>query len=184
MHTDISNVVQGPDTDPDTVRRMAIALQEGNEVEEVILNYTKDGYKFWNLLSLTPLRLESGKLFYLGLQKDVTHTIDKRMADEFMQKPGMVLSQSVSPHRNDALAPTLPQKEPMRLEHLTNQMTPDSREVLRSLDSQKLHFVISDLSQSGQPIVYTSEAFLVLTGYTLDEVLGGNCNFLQALSSL
>lgn len=39
--------------------------------------------------------------------------------------------------------------------------------------------VISDANSKDQPIVYASPAFLTLTGYEKEEVLGRNCRFLQ-----
>ena len=39
--------------------------------------------------------------------------------------------------------------------------------------------VLCDLFFPDQPIVYASPTFLELTGYSLDEVLGRNCRFLQ-----
>ncbi len=39
--------------------------------------------------------------------------------------------------------------------------------------------VITDATQPGNPIVHVNEGFSRLTGYTCDEVLGRNCNFLQ-----
>ncbi|PWZ00082.1 hypothetical protein BCV70DRAFT_160976 [Testicularia cyperi] len=40
-------------------------------------------------------------------------------------------------------------------------------------------FTISDASHPEQPLVYASETFCHLTGYTLHEILGKNCRFLQ-----
>ncbi|KAL2197788.1 hypothetical protein P885DRAFT_59441 [Corynascus similis CBS 632.67] len=40
--------------------------------------------------------------------------------------------------------------------------------------------LISDLTRPDQPIVYASQPFSTLTGYTAREVLGRNCRFLQA----
>ncbi|KAK4252468.1 hypothetical protein C7999DRAFT_27205 [Corynascus novoguineensis] len=40
--------------------------------------------------------------------------------------------------------------------------------------------LISDLTRPDQPIVYVSQPFTALTGYTAREVLGRNCRFLQA----
>jgi PAS domain S-box-containing protein len=40
--------------------------------------------------------------------------------------------------------------------------------------------VLCDLKQPDQPIVYASEAFAYLTGYSQAEILGRNCRFLQA----
>ncbi|ERT01911.1 hypothetical protein HMPREF1624_00206 [Sporothrix schenckii ATCC 58251] len=39
--------------------------------------------------------------------------------------------------------------------------------------------VLCDLYLPDTPIVYASHSFLALTGYSLDEVLGRNCRFLQ-----
>lgn len=39
--------------------------------------------------------------------------------------------------------------------------------------------VLSDPSQPDHPVVYASPGFLKLTGFSLDEVLGRNCRFLQ-----
>lgn len=40
--------------------------------------------------------------------------------------------------------------------------------------------IMCDLTQPDQPIVYASPAFLDMSGYTLPEVMGRNCRFLQA----
>jgi PAS domain-containing protein len=44
------------------------------------------------------------------------------------------------------------------------------------------NFVISDPSLPDCPIVFASDAFLELTGYPREEVLGRNCRFLQVCS--
>ena|SRR5438046_3014872 len=41
-------------------------------------------------------------------------------------------------------------------------------------------FVVCDVQQHDLPIVYCSEVFERLTGYTKHEILGRNCRFLQA----
>jgi len=55
---------------------------------------------------------------------------------------------------------------------------PDYR-LMTSLSSSQQNFAISDPSLPDNPIVYCSQGFLNLTGYTLDQVLGRNCRFLQ-----
>lgn len=40
--------------------------------------------------------------------------------------------------------------------------------------------ILCDLQQPDCPIVYANDAFTELTGYTLPEILGRNCRFLQA----
>lgn len=51
--------------------------------------------------------------------------------------------------------------------------------LVKALQTAQQNFVISDPSIPDNPIVYASQGFLILTGYTLDEVLGRNCRFLQ-----
>jgi PAS domain S-box-containing protein len=51
--------------------------------------------------------------------------------------------------------------------------------LVKALQTAQQNFVISDPSLPDNPIVYASQGFLALTGYTLDQVLGRNCRFLQ-----
>jgi PAS domain S-box-containing protein len=55
---------------------------------------------------------------------------------------------------------------------------PDFR-LMASLNNSQQNFAISDPSLPDNPLVYCSQGFLDLTGYTLDQVLGRNCRFLQ-----
>lgn len=57
-------------------------------------------------------------------------------------------------------------------------MEPDFR-LMNALSGSQQNFAISDPSLPDNPIVYVSQGFLDLTGYTLDQVLGRNCRFLQ-----
>jgi PAS domain S-box-containing protein len=43
--------------------------------------------------------------------------------------------------------------------------------------------ILCDLTQLDTPIVYASEAFSALTGYSSSEVLGYNCRFIQSSPS-
>jgi PAS domain S-box-containing protein len=51
--------------------------------------------------------------------------------------------------------------------------------LVKALQTAQQNFVISDPALPDNPIVYASQGFLSLTGYTLNEVLGRNCRFLQ-----
>jgi PAS domain S-box-containing protein len=65
--------LQGPDTDPASVAELGKAVREGREACVRILNYKKGGAPFWNMLTLAPLRDESGESrFLVGVQVDVT----------------------------------------------------------------------------------------------------------------
>lgn len=51
--------------------------------------------------------------------------------------------------------------------------------LVKSIQGSQQCFVISDPSLHDNPIVYASDGFLALTGYSREEVLGRNCRFLQ-----
>jgi PAS domain S-box-containing protein len=50
---------------------------------------------------------------------------------------------------------------------------------VRAFVSSKSSFIVTDPRSPGNPIIYASSAFLYLTGYSIDRVLGRNCRFLQ-----
>ncbi|KAK7413879.1 hypothetical protein QQX98_007220 [Neonectria punicea] len=56
---------------------------------------------------------------------------------------------------------------------------PNPKIDLGAVDSS-VSLVLCDLQQPGIPILYITEAFTQLTGYSSDEVIGHNCRFLQA----
>ena len=65
--------LQGPDSDPAAVAEIRAAIAGQRECVVEILNYRRDGSAFWNRLSITPVRDESGVVtHYIGIQSDVT----------------------------------------------------------------------------------------------------------------
>lgn len=71
------NILQGPQTNPDTVARIREALGQGREFIGEILNYRRDGKRFWNLLTINPLRDEHGQIsHFVGVQRDITDLRD------------------------------------------------------------------------------------------------------------
>ncbi|MEG3898182.1 MULTISPECIES: EAL domain-containing protein [unclassified Microcoleus] len=73
--------LQGPDTDRTTVANIRDALRQGRELQVTIKNYRKDGTFFWNKLSLSPVRDDSGNLtHFVGAQFDLSERIDVQEA--------------------------------------------------------------------------------------------------------
>ena len=65
--------LQGPDTNPAAVAEIRAAIAAERECVVEILNYRRDGSTFWNRLSITPVRDESGVVtHFIGVQSDVT----------------------------------------------------------------------------------------------------------------
>jgi PAS domain S-box-containing protein len=65
--------LQGPDSDPETVRRIHDAVARAEPIEIDIRNQRKDGTAFWNRLLLAPVRDAYGDLaYFFASQVDVT----------------------------------------------------------------------------------------------------------------
>ena len=64
--------MQGPETDPDAVRRIREAIERLEPITIDILNYTKDGAPFWNRLRIRPSFDDRGRLQnFVGIQNPV-----------------------------------------------------------------------------------------------------------------
>ena len=74
------SLLQGPFTDMEALRRMRVAVREGREAVELVLNFRKNGEAFWNLLFLLPLKdLQRGQIqYWLGAQVNVSENLDTR----------------------------------------------------------------------------------------------------------
>jgi sigma-B regulation protein RsbU (phosphoserine phosphatase) len=76
--------LQGPESDPTAVAEIRAAIAEQRECIVEILNYRRDGRSFWNRLSVTPVRDESGVVtHFIGIQSDVTA---RREAEEELRR--------------------------------------------------------------------------------------------------
>ncbi|XP_072980921.1 phototropin-2-like [Typha angustifolia] len=65
--------LQGPETDKLEVAKIREAVRNGKSYCGRLLNYKKDGTPFWNLLTVTPIRDDSGKVIkFIGMQVEVS----------------------------------------------------------------------------------------------------------------
>jgi len=80
--------LQGKDTDPAAVAQVREAIQSGVACSVELLNYRKGGTKFWNELSISPVRGENGTLtHYVGVLADVTQR--RQLEHQFRQAQKM-----------------------------------------------------------------------------------------------
>lgn len=104
--------LQGPYTNPLSVRRLRDACKAGKQHSEVMLNYRRDGSPFMNLLMIAPLCDARGVVrYYIGAQVDVSGLVKdcsemeslERLQD--MQARGEKIPdhQKPSPEKNDEL---------------------------------------------------------------------------------
>ena len=77
---------------------------QGREMTVELLNYRQSGERFWNLLSLMPVRDCAGNLMsYIGVQSDITELIRHKEAEHELQVCTLRIG-----HRAYALLTTLP----------------------------------------------------------------------------
>jgi PAS domain S-box-containing protein len=66
-------LLQGPGTDPTTVRWIHQCVSQGQGFSTRLLNYSKTGHTFWISLEVQPIHEPSGQLtHFMALQRDIT----------------------------------------------------------------------------------------------------------------
>ncbi|KAL2444636.1 hypothetical protein ABEF95_017134 [Exophiala dermatitidis] len=104
--------LQGPMTNPHSVRRLKEAIQAGKQHQEVLLNYRRDGSPFVNLLMVAPLADTRGVVrYYIGAQVDVSGLVKDCTEMESLQRllelrargEDPPLPERPSPEKNDEL---------------------------------------------------------------------------------
>lgn len=74
-------ILQGKNTDRNVVARVKADLETGGRFEGEILNYRKDGTRFWNAVLITMIHDDSGEhIGFLGIQRDITSKKEAEMA--------------------------------------------------------------------------------------------------------
>ena len=75
--------LQGNERNQANVKKIKEAVAERRPIRTDIINYTKDGKRFYNEISISPIYNEIGDLIYfLGIQHDVTEKVlaEKKIA--------------------------------------------------------------------------------------------------------
>ncbi|MEM9161271.1 MAG: PAS domain-containing protein, partial [Verrucomicrobiota bacterium] len=91
-HYELSEVIgrkpaeflQGPKSDPDTIRFMSRQIRKKKAFHAEIINYTKDGNPFWVKIDVNPLVNEKGEVtHYIAFHSDITEA--KQAKDEIQR---------------------------------------------------------------------------------------------------
>ena len=75
--------LQGTDTNQPALDELRQAIRDGREWSGIVRNYRQDGTRFWNELSISPVRDSAGKLtHFVGVQTDIT---SRKQAEQELQ---------------------------------------------------------------------------------------------------
>ena len=75
--------LQGSNTDPASVRRLADDLHAGRTAAGTLLNYHRNGTPFWNRMVITPIRDDTGRItHHMAVQTDATVQVMTERARE------------------------------------------------------------------------------------------------------
>ncbi len=72
--------LQGPETDQKQVEKIRTAIKEGVPCKVILLNYKRDGTKFWNELSISPIEEDGEVIGFIGIQDDITTRVEMEQA--------------------------------------------------------------------------------------------------------
>ncbi|WP_412725103.1 ATP-binding protein [Alteromonas sp. D210916BOD_24] len=75
--------MQGEDTDKHAIEKVRRAIANREPIEITLLNYKKNGEAFYNLLNLTPVKINGEVTHYIGFQQDVTQ---QRQTELYLQE--------------------------------------------------------------------------------------------------
>lgn len=77
------NLVQGPETDPNTIALFRQAIAKGEMVKAEILNYAKDGRKYWLDVRIEPIYTEDVLTGFMAIEIDITQRkLDEKVISE------------------------------------------------------------------------------------------------------
>ncbi len=67
------HILQGPDTDPNTVKRIGEALSREAGIHVELINYHKSGYRYWLELDIEPIFDDAGRLInFISIENDIS----------------------------------------------------------------------------------------------------------------
>lgn len=165
-------ILQGPETSPEILRYLHEGLRSRVKLTVRLLNYSKNGMRFLNDLTVTPLRDRAGEITHFEgrIRPWRPPPLPKHAA------PGSVAEAAARPPAGSA-APERRGGSP------SDDGVSEFRKKLPSSLLEAVNFtehamVITERSQPFR-IVHVNEAWCELCGFTMEETLGLTCRILQ-----
>lgn len=153
--------LQGKETSQATVDSIREAVTKEETITVQLYNYKKDGTGFWNELTVDPMWIdEEQKLYFVGIQKDITMTKDKEhiltetlREMEILSTPIVPISEGVS------ILPLIGSIDHNRLDKL-------SETISNYLTKSKDDYLILDLSGLYKVDTYIASSILKMHDLT------------------
>lgn len=90
-------VLQGPATDPATIKRIREKLKKKEPFTEEILNYTKNGESKWISMDITPIYNDRGEVVkFISIQRDITRRKETEAALQQATEAAVAANQAKS----------------------------------------------------------------------------------------
>ena len=134
---------------------------------------------------MTPVKTSTGQVTkFVGVQVDVTSKTEGKAYSDGKGVPLLVkydnrLRENVAKNINSEVVGAVDKFENKGRATAPKAFPRVALDLATTVERIQQNFCISDPTLPDCPIVFTSDAFLELTGYTREEVLGRNCRFLQ-----
>lgn len=148
-----SKLLQGPETDPETSVRVREKYADQVYFKEELINYRKDGQKYWVGIDVTPIKDATGELInYIAIQSDITEKKNAeakliKLADDLF-KQNINLQQFTYMVSHNLRAPVANALGLTRLIHKVEVGSPQFNSILEKLDTSiiQLDGVIKDIN--------------------------------------
>ncbi|SDC10916.1 PAS domain S-box-containing protein [Pelagirhabdus alkalitolerans] len=155
--------LQGEHTDPSVIKAIRDAVDNQTSITVQVYNYTKQGHGFWNELTIDPMWIEENnqdKLYFIGVQKDVTDLKEKeRLLKNALDEMEQLSTPIVPINDQISVLPLIGSITQTRLEQLTQSI---STYLSRSKDD----YLILDLSGLFEVDTYVAASLIKLHDLT------------------
>lgn len=90
-------MLQGPDSDPATVEYMRGKIAKSEGFKSELVNYAKDGRRYWVSLEVQPVLSETGEVTnFIAIEQDVTERVEEQRRRDLQQAVSTIITENDS----------------------------------------------------------------------------------------